>query len=172
MVRLVRAKKPWALAASALIMLGLTFLFTLGDYRVLAKVTTPQFKAAVDQAKTVQQAGRGLKAAFDKAKGEWEGKYAEGKALIIDPSDRAMWPQFLKMISAYFPDPEYGNTGSIPMLPKSRTSSRSCGSTSTRSSRSGGTDLNAEWFDAARPEIQEADASRTTRPTRPAARAG
>ena len=32
----MRAKKPWALAASALIMLGLTFLFTLGDYRVLA----------------------------------------------------------------------------------------------------------------------------------------
>jgi type IV pilus assembly protein PilM len=28
-VRLVRAKKPWALAASALILLGLAFLFTL-----------------------------------------------------------------------------------------------------------------------------------------------
>src|SRR3954447_20178613 len=38
-IRLVRAKKPWALAASALILLGLTFLFTLGDYRVLARMT-------------------------------------------------------------------------------------------------------------------------------------
>ena len=54
-VRLVRAKKPWALAASALIMLGLTFLFSLGDYRVLAAVTTPQFKSAVEQAKTVSK---------------------------------------------------------------------------------------------------------------------
>ena len=26
--------------------------------------------------------------------------------LITDPSDRGMWPQFLKVISRYFPDPE------------------------------------------------------------------
>ena len=32
-VRLIRAKKPWALAASALVMLGLSSLFMLGDYR-------------------------------------------------------------------------------------------------------------------------------------------
>ncbi len=110
MVRLVRAKKPWALAASALIMLGLTFLFTLGDYRLLAGVTTPQFKAAVEHAKRVSANGAELKAAFDKAKTEWDGEYAVGKALITDPSDRAMWPQFLKMLSAYFPDPvrDYG----------------------------------------------------------------
>ena len=42
-VRLIRAKKPWALAASALLMLGFSGLF-LGDYRVLAKVDTPQFQ--------------------------------------------------------------------------------------------------------------------------------
>ena len=104
-VRLVRAKKPWALAASALIMLGLTFLFTLGDFRALATVTTPQFKAAVTQAKGVSTRGAALKSAFEKAKGEFETEFAVGKALIMDPSDRAMWPQFLKMISAYFPDP-------------------------------------------------------------------
>ena len=31
-IRLIRAKKPWALASSALIMLGLSTLFLLGDY--------------------------------------------------------------------------------------------------------------------------------------------
>ncbi len=31
--------------------------------------------------------------------------YADGKALVTDPSDRALWPQFLRTISAYFPDP-------------------------------------------------------------------
>src|ERR1700722_12706639 len=56
-VRLIRGKKPWALAASALILLGLTLLFTLGDYRVLAKVTTPQFKDAVTRAKAVSKLG-------------------------------------------------------------------------------------------------------------------
>jgi type IV pilus assembly protein PilM len=109
-VRLIRAKKPWALAASALILLGLTLLFTAGDYRVLAKVTTPQFKDAVTQAKRVSEQGAKQKSDFEKAKTVWEGKYGEGKALIIDPTDRAMWPQFLKTISAYFPDPvkDYG----------------------------------------------------------------
>jgi type IV pilus assembly protein PilM len=104
-VRLVRAKKPWALAASALILLGLTFLFALGDFRVLAHVTTLPFKTAVEQAKNVSKRGAALQSEFDKAKGDWESKFAEGKALIVDPSDRALWPQFLKTVSAYFPDP-------------------------------------------------------------------
>src|SRR5271169_4815072 len=86
-IRLVRAKKPWALAASALIMLGLTLLFSLGDYRVLAKVIATPFKTAVDQAKGVSRRGADLKTAFDKAKGEWQGKLAEGTALIVDPTD-------------------------------------------------------------------------------------
>src|SRR5690242_1288194 len=54
-VRLIRAKKPWALASSALVMLGLSSLFMLGDYRLLAKVSTHQFKSAVDQAKNVSK---------------------------------------------------------------------------------------------------------------------
>ena len=49
-----------------------------------------------------------IKTAFDTAKGAWEAKYGEGKALVGDPTDRALWPQFLKMISAYFPDPVAG----------------------------------------------------------------
>src|SRR5262249_50528352 len=92
-VRLIRAKKPWALAASALILLGLTLLFAAGDFRVLATVTTPQFKEAVSKAKTVSARGADLKSAFEKAKGEWDGKFEEGKALIVDPTDRAYWPQ-------------------------------------------------------------------------------
>ncbi len=109
-MRLVRAKKPWALAASALIMLGFTLLFSLGDYRVLRAVSTPEFKSAVDQANNVSNKGKALKVAFEKAKGEWETEYKQGKALVSDPSDRAMWPQFLKIISRYFPDPvrDYG----------------------------------------------------------------
>jgi type IV pilus assembly protein PilM len=104
-VRLIRAKKPWALAASTLIMLGLSSLFMMGDYRVLATVSTPQFKSAVEQAKTVSKRGAELKSAYEAAKSAWLGKFEEGKALIIDPKDRAMWPIFLKTISGFFPDP-------------------------------------------------------------------
>jgi type IV pilus assembly protein PilM len=104
-VRLIRAKKPWALASSALVMLGLSSLFMLGDYRLLAKVSTPQFKSAVDQAKNVSKRGADIKSAYEKAKGDWTAKFGEGKALVVDPANRAMWPSFLRTISGYFPDP-------------------------------------------------------------------
>lgn len=109
-VRLIRAKKPWALAASALIMLGLGSLFVLGDYRALARVSTPQFKAAVDQATGVSKNGAQIKSGLDAAKSEWTSKFEEGKALIIDPSQKGMWPAFLKTISNYLPNPvvDYG----------------------------------------------------------------
>ncbi len=87
-------------------MLGLTFLFTLGDFRVLAKVTTIPFKDAVNRATTVTKRGADIQAAFDKAKADWKAKNEEGKALIVDPTDRARWPEFLATISRFFPDPE------------------------------------------------------------------
>ncbi len=103
-VRLIRAKKPWVLAASALIMLGLSMMF-FSDYRALAKVNTPEFKSAVSSADSASNSGASFKSAYDAAKGEWDAKYKEGQSLIIDPSDRAKWPKFLQMINVYFPDP-------------------------------------------------------------------
>jgi type IV pilus assembly protein PilM len=104
-VRLIRSKKPWALAASALIMLGLTFLFTAGDYRVLASVTTTPFQEAVKQANTVTERGRRIETDFNKAKDEWKSKFSEGMALTGGTGDRALWPQFLTVVSQFFPDP-------------------------------------------------------------------
>ncbi len=103
-VRLIRAKKPWALAASALLMFGLSGLF-LGDYRVLAKVDNEPFHQAVESAKSVSTTGAGFKSQFDAAKGEWTTKFNEGKALIIDTADRGKWPAFLKTINAALPNP-------------------------------------------------------------------
>jgi type IV pilus assembly protein PilM len=83
----------------------LSTLFMLGDYRLLATVSTPQFKAAVGKAKEVSDKGSKFKKAYDEGKAAWTGKFDEGKALIVDPSNRAMWPAFLKTISGFFPDP-------------------------------------------------------------------
>lgn len=109
-VRLIRAKKPWALAASALIMVGLGTLFLLGDYRALAKVTTPQFKSAVERANSVSARGNQYKTDYESAKSSWTAKNDEGNSLIIDQTNRALWPQFLKILGNYFPDPvrDYG----------------------------------------------------------------
>ena len=87
-------------------MLGLTLLFTLGDYRVLAKVTTMPFQEAVKRATTVTKRGADIEAGFTAAKSDWTKKNEEGKALIVDPTDRALWPQFFATISGFFPDPE------------------------------------------------------------------
>ncbi len=144
-IRLVRAKKPWALAASALIMLGLTVLFSLGDYRVLAKVITTPFKTAVQQAKGVSKRGADLKSGFDKAKGEWQAKFEEGNALIVGDTDRALWPKFLKTLSAFFPDPvaEYGLDPDDPSVQDELEKLRVHIDAIKPVWR---TDLNAEWF--------------------------
>ncbi|HKM54096.1 MAG TPA: type IV pilus assembly protein PilM, partial [Isosphaeraceae bacterium] len=104
-LRMIRAKKPWALASSALVMLALSSLFILGDYRLLAKHASPKFRAATEQARTVTNLGNSYKTAYDAAKNEWLGKYEDGKVLIVDPTNRALWPTFLKTVSGFFPDP-------------------------------------------------------------------
>jgi type IV pilus assembly protein PilM len=152
MIRLVRAKKPWALAASALVMLGLTLLFALGDYRVLAKVTTPQFDSAVQQAKSVSKKGADLKQAFEKSKTAWEGEYNQGKSLITT-GDRGMWPQFLKVISAYFPDPER-EYGLDPDAPESQDELEKLRVHIDAIKPVWRTDLNADWFEALSPDFK------------------
>ncbi len=146
-VRLIRAKKPWALAASALIMLGLSILFSLGDYRALAAVTTHAFKTAVTQAKSVSKKGADLKSGFEKAKGDWQSIYNEGTALVIDPTNRALWPQFLGTISNYFPDPakEYNLNPDDPSVQDELEKLRVHIDAIKPVWR---TDVKAEWFDS------------------------
>ncbi len=117
-VRLIRSKKPWALAASALIMLGLTFRFAFGDYRALAKVSTEQFKDAVTYANNTKKKGEQIESNFKKATGEWSTKFEEGKALVSGTGEKAMWPQFLAVVSQFFPDPvrDYNLDPENPML--------------------------------------------------------
>ena len=103
-VRLIRAKKPWALAASALLMFGFAGLF-IGDYVVLAKVANEPFKQAVVAAKAATDKGARFKTDFEAAKGEWNKKFAEGKELVADTSERARWPLFLRTINAHLPNP-------------------------------------------------------------------
>ena len=75
-------KKPWALAASALLMLGFSALFISATTGCWPRSSTPQFKAAVEQAKDGHASGRRVsRPPTTTAKGEWTGKFDEGKAL-------------------------------------------------------------------------------------------
>jgi type IV pilus assembly protein PilM len=124
-VRILRRKKPWALAASALLMLGFTCLF-LGEYKAYSKVVNPEFKAGVDQAKNVATQGSDYVAKYNTAKTEFEGKLKEGKSLVVSNDQRAVWPRFYKLINDHLPDPasEYkldpGNPNHVKILDKLR----------------------------------------------------
>ena len=114
-VRILRRKKPWALAASALLMLGFSALF-LGDYKAYSKVVNEPFKQAVERATSVSKQGSDYAGKFASAKGEWQTKFDQGKALVVSDDQRATWPKFLKLINGHFPDPvaEYHLDPSIP----------------------------------------------------------
>jgi type IV pilus assembly protein PilM len=124
-VRILRRKKPWALAASALLMLGFTALF-MGDYRAYSTVVNNDFKSAVDQATSVAKQGDGYVAQYGTAKSEFEAKLKDGKTLIIADDQRAVWPKFFKLINDHLPDPvaEYkldpGNPNDVKVLDKLR----------------------------------------------------
>ncbi len=66
-VRMIRRKKPWALVASALLMIGFAALF-LGSWRALAKVDNTDFSSAVTQAKAATARGTQYKADFETEK--------------------------------------------------------------------------------------------------------
>jgi len=124
-VRILRRKKPWALAASALLMLACTALY-LGDFKAYAKVANPEFKGAVDKIKSISGQGSSYASSYNTVKSEFESELKEGKALIIPDDQRAAWPKFFQTINNVLPDPaaEYklnpGNPNDVKVLDKLR----------------------------------------------------
>jgi type IV pilus assembly protein PilM len=103
-VRMIRRKKPWALAASALLFLGFSSMF-ISSWNAWAKVTSPAFTSAVSQAKSATDTGARLKSSFDAAKTEFTKKLDEGKQLVATTSETTNWPVLLKAFNANLPQP-------------------------------------------------------------------
>ncbi len=102
-VRMVRRKKPWALAASALLMLGFSAAF-FGQWSAWAKVSSEEFKSAVSQANQAASSGDRIKSEFESAKGAFTSKLEEGKALTAESAKAASWPALLKKINDALPN--------------------------------------------------------------------
>ena len=124
-VRILRRKKPWALAASALVMLALSTLY-MGSFKAYGKVADPDFKGAVEKSKSVAARGAGFVGSYNTVKSEFEAKLKEGKALIIPDDQRATWAKFLQLVNDNLPDPakEYNlnplNPNDVKVLDKLR----------------------------------------------------
>ncbi|HEX8202994.1 MAG TPA: type IV pilus assembly protein PilM, partial [Isosphaeraceae bacterium] len=102
--RMIRRKKPWALAASALLMVGVSALF-LGDWRALAKANAPDLKSAAADATTISNRGKQFVDAYEGAKGQFKTKFDEGTSLVADAGASANWAMFLKTLNDALPNP-------------------------------------------------------------------
>lgn len=100
--RMIRRKKPWALAASTLLMLGFSAMF-VSSWHALAK--TKPLEAPAKQAKTVAEQGKRYESEFEEAKGEFTGIVEKGKSLVGEETERTNWPALLQTVMATLPNP-------------------------------------------------------------------
>ena len=103
-VRMVRRKKPWAMAAASLVAVGVVGL-AASDYRANAKVSSEEFKGAVGSAKSSATAGTASKAKFAAAKSAWDTTLSQGNALIPDPNPPLNFPEMIRQVELALPDP-------------------------------------------------------------------
>jgi type IV pilus assembly protein PilM len=105
--RMIRNKKPWAVAAAAVLLLGLT-LNALGHWRTWASAKMPgYFAASVDQAKGTASTAQRYTSEFNDSKGAYEQTVAIGERLTHSSDGRTEWLRLLKAIDAAIPrDPK------------------------------------------------------------------
>ncbi len=109
--RLIRAKKPYAAASAAALLLGTAGL-ALGYGANLASVTNPEIKKAIDGTKSALTASDSQKTAVTTKKGEIDAFQKNVKQIIAGADERLDWPRFEEVFSAALPRP--GTTGNLP----------------------------------------------------------
>lgn len=104
--RLIREKKPWAVALVTLLLLGCTINF-LGHWRAWNSVAEDKFKAAIAQADTVAGDAGGQKSSYEAALNDFKQTNELGAGLVGNVDGRLLWLELLKAINQCLPsDPE------------------------------------------------------------------
>ena len=107
--RLIRDKKPWAVGAAALLLLGLT-LSLFGWWRAVRSVDQQTFAQVEQQATAVANTSRNFISQFDTAKQQFQQTDQIGKNLVFSVEGRRMWLDILTAINACVPhDPDREN---------------------------------------------------------------
>ncbi len=100
--RLIRRKKPWAVAAAALLMLACTISYAAYSL-ALNTVNAETWKSATSQAQRLSATSSQLKSDYDQAKTDFQGTDQIGQHLVRNVEGRVRWLELLRAINQCLP---------------------------------------------------------------------
>ncbi|HZZ72595.1 MAG TPA: type IV pilus assembly protein PilM [Pirellulales bacterium] len=100
--RLIRAKKPWAIAAAAILLFGCGISF-FGYFRALDSVLPKKFANAITEIKSVDSKGQDMQAKQTAKEEEFKRIDDLGKDLINPARKRAVWLEMFKAVNQCLP---------------------------------------------------------------------
>ncbi len=104
--RLIRSKKPWAVAAAATLLLGFTLSF-LGYSRALGVMSPERFSASENEAAQVVKESQALQSQKSSALSAFDATDQIGKNVVSHVEQRIQWLELLRAINECLPrDPE------------------------------------------------------------------
>jgi type IV pilus assembly protein PilM len=104
--RIIRGKKPWAVAAAAVFLLGCTISF-VSYSRALATVDVRRFQDAEKRADAVTKEAKDFRQKADDAKAQMDKTNDVGTKLVQNVEGRFRWLELLRAVNACLPrDPE------------------------------------------------------------------
>ena len=106
--RLVRAKKPWAVAGAAAILAGLTFNY-YSHVAAWSQVENDDIKAAETQADSVTRRAEAYETTATDIKGQFDQVSKTGEKLVSNIEGRARWLELMKAIDTALPRDERPN---------------------------------------------------------------
>ena len=111
--RMIRDKKPWAVAMVAALLLGCTINF-FGHWRAWHSVTKSEFDGALTTAGTVASQANSEKASYDKGVTEFKDTTKLGQDLIGNVDGRLLWLELYKTVNQCLPsDPSDNRPAAI-----------------------------------------------------------
>ncbi len=103
--RLIRAKKPWAVAGVAAILLGLTFNY-FTHVSAWSETQSEEMKQAESRARSVNTTATSLKSENNLIKSAFDRIKQSGENLVSNVEGRLMWLEVVKAINAALPKDE------------------------------------------------------------------
>jgi type IV pilus assembly protein PilM len=115
--RLIKRKKPWAVAAAAVLMLGCSVSFAAYSLG-LGTVNVDRWKTAEEEASRLSAEARRFQGEADAAAAEFEATNQVGQNLVSNVEGRTGWLELLKAINACIPsDPPRKPDAPAPPIP-------------------------------------------------------